>query len=238
MIGKERKKIDKKKSKENKRLFKPADLVIPIASLIVLVLLTFFFYMPLIEEAQKMKTEIKEIKEKQSNVRNLISKLDKVDKNQMVSDRYTLNRLIPSQLEVADFAYYVDKSALEHDLELDSLQASNSTVQNESMTEDVYTVSGPLKYKGDYRDIVEFLNELQTTSPYLIIVSNIKLEATSNEDVFVNDWELNVNVKGFYMKEGENDIPIKSKLHAPFSPYNAEEDTLERIRKKVENFED
>jgi Tfp pilus assembly protein PilO len=225
MISKERKPLEIKAVKK----FTIGDLIIPVLSLVILVIMFFFVYIPMITETEEIKDRRKEVAEDKEKIELLIKSVNNIDANELRDDYAAVKSVIPKRLEVADFAYYIDDLAYEKGLELESLSASNSLSSVESVGGNVYTVTSPLSYSGDYEDIVEFLDEIQSYSSNLITVSNISLDRESDDK-----WALELAIQGYYIEEGESvgRTPVERRklIYAPFASYKKRSATLESIK--------
>lgn len=225
MITKERKLLEVKAVKK----FSVGDLIIPVLSLVILGIMLFFVYIPMIIEAEELKDKRDEIEAKQEKMQTLISSVEQIDTGELRLDYAAVKNVIPKRLEVADFAYYIDELAYDKGLKLESLSASNSLSSIESVGGNVYTVTSPLSYRGDYNDIIEFLDEIQSYSSNLITVSNISLEREGEDE-----WALELSIQGYYIEEGEaiGTTPVERRklIYSPFISYKKRSTTLDSIK--------
>ncbi|MBD3329292.1 type 4a pilus biogenesis protein PilO [Candidatus Dojkabacteria bacterium] len=213
------------------RNFKLGDLVIPILSIGIFLLLVIFVYIPMISDAREMNQEKDEVISNQKQMDKLLEELQSMNSVALKSDYKLFSTMIPTELEVADFAFYVDKLAQEKSLTLNSIRASNADIVQEG-TEfgSVTSVSGPLEYSGSYDDIMSFLKDLQESSPYLITVQNVDIQ---KKDEFAADtWSLEMSVQGFYMKDDSASLESMGRelFYLPFYNYQQDEDLLAVIR--------
>lgn len=231
MLGKARDN-NLEKGREVKHSLTFSDLAIPIVSLLVLILMVAFVYSPLLTESSTMNTEIEEVKEKQTKLLTLVAAASKIDQSKLITDYQLLTKMVPTRLEVANFAFYVDELAVADGLVLDQITASSSksqTTQSANAIDDsVYTVSGPLKYHGQYENIVKFLDELQASSPYIITADNINLTKSGSVDgVDTGEWNLELLISGYYMVAQQD---MKVDIYSPFAPYTGSSTLLESLR--------
>lgn len=236
MIGKAR---DTQVSVEVRKSFKVGDLVIPILSIAVFLLLVTFVYVPMIRDAREMNHEKEEIINDQKQMQQLLSELQAMNAVELKTDYKLFSTMIPTELEVADFAFYVDKLAREKSLTLNSIRASNADIVQEG-TEfgSVTSVSGPLEYSGSYDHIMSFLDELQSASPYLITVQNVDIQ--KNEEIAGDEWSIDMSVQGFYMTDDSANLEALGRelYYLPFYNYQQDKDLLGVIRQRGQVFID
>lgn len=191
-----------------------ADFIIPIASGAIFVILTFAVFIPMITSAFDYLAEIKETDNKIDQMKKLSTKLDKLDDNQINEDVLVARQVIPKKLLVSNFVYYLDELATTKNLTISELSSSDST----------NGVSGPLGYSGDYDNVISFLEEVQSVSPYMIRLENVEVGAQDE-----GKWNISLQVSGYYIAESDEDPDI----YAPFAPYTDFEDVIEIFRKKA-----
>lgn len=229
MIARQREII--KPEEEKKLALKITDLLIPIISLIVLLFMTIFVYIPTLQEADAVRAKIEEDKSKIEKINSISQTLKNIDVSQLNSDYELITKMIPYRLEVADFAFYVDELAKQKNLKLLQISASSDKVSAESLKTpagDLYGVNGPLKYEGTYENIVSFFNEINTYSPYLINVSDISMSLQDS-----GTWSLEMRVTGFYIQQNE-DISFNSLVYGTFTSYLNNPSLMEALRTRGE----
>lgn len=209
--------------------FKFGDLIIPLLSIFMLLLLTFFVYIPMISSGIKFREENKGVKEKITKLEKLNSELDKVDISVLQKDLANSRAVIPFSLQVSNFLSYLNDSAIENGLEVKNIVTSdiaiNSSVTSKGLDNVMKGVSGPVKYIGSFNAILRFLGELQESSPYLISADQIKLKRSGN-----NLWEISLSVTGFYLNQSA--LP-KVNLYENFQPYSQNSDILNIFSEKA-----
>jgi Tfp pilus assembly protein PilO len=225
--------ISNLKNEKSKVQFKISDFVIPIFGLIVLILLTIFVYIPAISDAMDMRTELADLKEKKAHLDELAVELESQNMDTYNSDYNSLSLILPKKLEVANFAYYIDKLAVDKNLALTEIRLGNSSVTNikKSDTNEGEQVSGPVKYNGDYDSIISFMDEMQSYSPYLISLESLKLSHMPTS-VSNNSWSLELSVMATYY--GNDTITIPSYSNYMFVPYTTNADSLSLLKKRSE----
>lgn len=187
-----------------------SDLVIPIASLIVLGLLSAFVFIPMINTANDCQKELKEIKGKLERLDTLENSLAEIDDTTLLTDLVTSKDVIPKVLKVSDFVYYIDSLAQEKNLTTKEISAGDVSVGGDTTeVKDSLGVSGPLSYSGSYSDILEFLDEIQGYSPYLVTLRNIVLNGGDNV------WSVEFDLTGYYIPQQDTDVD----LYLTFTPY-------------------
>jgi Tfp pilus assembly protein PilO len=223
---------NKLNNKAKKKELKLTDLIIPIIGVIIFALLSIFVYIPSITQAIALREELSEIKSDIDNLTALNEKLSQESISTYEEDFEKLNIILPEKLEVAEFAYYVDKLAIEKKLQLNELRASN-TLSEASTEENAFEgvkVSGPVKYSGKYEDLIDFLDKLQSTSPYLTTIENLKLEKSTGE--IGDNWSIEMSISAIY--NGSSTISNVSNRNYRFAPYYANEQALQLLLDRSE----
>lgn len=204
--------------KIKKTKLKPADLIIPLASGVIFVILSFAVFVPMVTSAIEYLGEMKEVDDKKEKMDKLNKKLDAIDENQLNEDVLIARQVIPKKLLVSNFVYYLDELAKQKSLTVSELSSSDST----------QGVSGPLGYSGDYDNVIAFLDEVQSVSPYMIRLENVEVAAKDE-----GTWDISLKVSGFYINESTEEPDI----YAPFTPYIEYIDVVEIFKKKAESLD-
>jgi hypothetical protein len=214
--------------------FNVSDLIVPAMSLIILLLLTVFVYIPSISSAVSFREETKEVSGKIEQLNELNSSLDSIEVSQLQQDLAVTRKVIPFSLQVSDFAFYVDNLAQEKGLEFKEILAGDIQVkapdEEKGIDPIVKGVSGPLKYGGTLAAITEFLDGLQNASPFMIAADDIKLRKAVDSEA----WEVSLNITGYYINEST--IP-QPNIYSPFSVYSTNSEVLDIFRSKAEKLE-
>lgn len=208
------------------------DIVIPIIVIIVLILLSAFVFVPMVRSAIDFRNESKEINEEMSQLEKLEKELSTLDNVSLQADLIAAKKVIPNALKVSDFIYYIDTLANSKNLTSRELTASDVKVVTGGDIENpdyTYAVNGPLSYTGSFESVLEFLDELQTASPYIVSVEDVSISKTSEEKC-----SMSLNITGFYIPEQNK----KLDLYLPFSAYTKYQDIMEILRLKAEKLED
>ena len=195
-----------------------SDLVIPIASGILFIILAFAVFIPMVTSAFEYLDEIKETNEKIDQLEKLNKQIDSLDDNQLNDDVLTSRQVIPRILLVSNFVFYLDELAKEKSLEISELSSADS----------INVVSGPIGYTGDYLNVIAFLEDVQSVSPYMIRLENVEVSAKEE-----GDWSISLQVSGYYILEADKDPDI----YAPFQPYTEYEDVVEIFKRKAESID-
>ncbi len=195
------------------------DLIIPIASGAVFIILSFAVFVPMVKSAFGYLDEIKVTDEKIEQLEKLNKQLNRLDENQLNEDILTARQVIPRVLLVSNFVYYID------DLAKNQLQLVISEL---SSSDSINGVSGPLGYSGAYSNVIAFLDDVQNVSPYMIRLENVEISARDDE-LGSQTWNISLQVSGYYMTDelGEPNI------YGPFQPYTEYEDIMEIFRRKA-----
>lgn len=195
-----------------------SDLIIPIASSIVLIILCFAVFIPMVRSAFEYMDEMKEIDQKIEQLDKLNKQLDQLDESQLSDDVLTSRTVVPNTLLVSDLVYYIDNLAKSLNLQISKLSSADS----------LNSVSGPLGYEGEYTNVIDFLDKAQNVSPYMIRLENIKLSRKNKNDGKDN-WSIDMIVSGYYISDSNEEPSIYSN----FKPYTEHSDILEIFREKA-----
>ncbi|MDY0096992.1 MAG: hypothetical protein RBS01_01405 [Candidatus Dojkabacteria bacterium] len=191
-----------------------SDLVIPIASGVLFIVLAFAVFIPMVSSAFGYLDEIKVTNEKIEQLEKLNKQLDILDDNQLNEDVLVSRQVIPKILLVSNFVYYLDELAKEQTLTISELSSSDS----------INGVSGPLGYVGSYDNVIAFLEDVQSVSPYMIRLENVEVSARQDDA-----WSISLQVSGYYILEPEEEPSI----YAAFQPYTEYEDIVEIFKTKA-----
>ena len=197
-----------------------SDLIIPIASSIVFIILCFAVFIPMVRSAFEYMDEMKEIDQKIEQLEKLSKQLDQLDENQLSDDVLTSRTVVPNTLLVSDLVYYIDNLAKSLNLQISKLSSADS----------LNLVSGPLGYEGEYSNVIDFLEKAQNVSPYMIRLENVKLSRKNKNDGKDN-WSIDMIVSGYYISDSEEEPSIYSN----FQPYTQHSDVLEIFREKAKS---
>lgn len=248
-IGSSRKSDAGNDEKKMKGL-QPTDLVIPGASILILMILTLFVYIPSITDAGKMNREIEEVKGKQEILQRNLDAIQPLidDEVKLQRDLRKTKQIIPTKLDVGDFSYYVNKLAIDSGLVFKDLSASSRSqttedaraLRNPNVQSYVSNVTGPILYEGTFSEIVDFLDQLQRRSPYIIEARTLKMNKRTRGDSAVTSpddeiWEVELNITGYYI-ERESPISV-TQLYHPIQPYTRFPQFLEIFEFKSEILE-
>lgn len=195
-----------------------SDLVIPIASGVLFIVLAFAVFIPMISSAFDYLDEIKETNGKIEQLEKLNKQLDRLDDNQLNEDVITARKVIPKVLLVSNFVYYLDELAKQKSLAVSELSSADS----------INGVSGPLGYSGSYENVISFLDDVQNVSPYMIRLENVTVSVREG-----NVWDISLQVSGYYLFESGEDANI----YAAIQPYTEYEDIMEIFKRKAESID-
>ncbi len=208
------------KSKKGKLGF--GDLIIPIASGVVFIILSFGVFIPMINAALEYQDEIKVSNEKIEQLEKLNNRLDKLDDDQLNEDVVTARKVIPKKLLVSDLLLYLNELAISLDLSVSELSSADA----------LNAVSGPVEYSGNYENVLKFLENVQNVSPYMLRLQNVEISA--RQDVEAGEtWNISLDVSGYYLAEEDINLDI----YAPFQLYTEYEDVMEILKRKAESLD-
>lgn len=208
-------KVVSEKIKQTRLTF--SDLIIPIASGVVLIILSFAVFIPMVSSAFEYLDEIKITNEKIDQLEKLDKQLNLLEENQLNEDVLTSRKVIPNILLVTSFIYYVDELATDTGLEVAKIEARDA----------LDGVSGPLEYSGEYENVIAFLDDVQDVSPYIIRLQNV--EVSSNDEEV---WNISLDVSGYYILD-TNEEP---NIYSPFQLYTEYSDVVDIFREKAKEF--
>jgi hypothetical protein len=197
-----------------------SDLIIPIASSIVFIILCFAVFIPMVRSAFEYMNEMKEIDKKIEQLNRLNKQIDQFDENQLNEDVLISRSVVPNALLVSDLVYYVDNLAKSLNLQISKLSSADS----------LNSVSGPLGYEGEYTNVISFLDKAQNVSPYMPRLENIKLSRRNKNDGKDN-WSIDMTVSGYYLADTKEEPSIYSN----FQPYTQYNDIIGIFREKAKN---
>ncbi|MDD3474743.1 MAG: hypothetical protein PHP08_02470 [Candidatus Dojkabacteria bacterium] len=214
-----------------KSQLKISDLIIPIAVIIVLILLSVLVFIPMINKANEYRSELKEVNQKIETLDSLQTALNEMDSAQLVSDLLVAKQIIPKVLQVSDFVYYIDTLARSKNLTTKEISAGDVSVGGGEQTtvKKSLGVSGPLSYSGSYTSILEFLDEIQAYSPYLVTLKNISMSHGGDDT-----WSVDFDLTGYYIPETDTDVD----LYIPFSKYTQFSDIIDIFSVRVSKLEE
>jgi hypothetical protein len=203
------------KSKKGKMGF--GDLIIPIASGTVFIILSFAVFVPMVRSAFEYLDELKVTNEKINQLQDLKKKVDKLDDDQLNEDVVTARKVIPKKLLVSDLVSYLNELAISLELSLSELSSADT----------LNAVSGPIGYSGSYENVIKFLDNAQNVSPYILRLEGVEISARDNEGGEV--WSISLQISGYYLSEEEKEPNI----YAPFQSYMEYEDIMQVFREKA-----
>lgn len=214
--------------------FNIKDVLVPILSVVILIILTIFVYIPTLTSASDNVKEIKEIESNIETLEELKNNLDRINILDMQTDLSDAKDVIPYSLQVSTFVYYIDSLAKDHNLVFKDIFAGDIRTSSNGFLGDntnINGVSGPLRYSGDLDNITAFLNGLQSSSPFIVSTDSIEVKKVEETD----EWSVSLSVTGYYIVQGSYDYV---NLYSPFLPYNRYEEVLEVFQDKAERLSD
>lgn len=203
-----------------------SDLAIPIIVVVVLLFLSIFVFIPMINSAFEYQREIKEVDKKIKQLTSLNTQLASLDQNNLNDTVVLAKGVIPKVLKVTDFIYYIDNLAKEKGLLIKELSAGDMGGSLFATQSSGAGVSGPVSYEGDYTNVVLFLEEVQSVSPYIVRIQDVEVAHLATEK-----WRISLNVSGYYMADKSGDADI----YRPFKSYTEYQDILDIFEAKSKN---
>ncbi len=230
-------KTKEKKKQTTKLTF--GDLMIPLVSGLIFILILFFILIPSINNSNDMLLEIEQVQKEQEILKKNLEIAQDLDFATLQTDLSNARKVLPRRLEVAQFAYYIDSLAREKDLHFRELKAGDITIAEEEVSVlDVKGIRVPMEYSGGYNPILDFFNELQLVSPYVISFGHkVELAKRGSEDENNVEWTLEIDVTGYHVEEDQDSDMSINPLN-PIIPYNTNEDLVEEFAERVERLID
>lgn len=224
-----KKEIEAVSEKIRKTRLKITDIIAPILSFFILLLLGIFVFIPMTKGALTVKNEYKEIKSKEKQLEQLETELNNMEETKLQQDLINAKSVIPKTLKVSSFIYYIDNLAYEKNLSSEKISAGDIKIGGEDKKETKYIlgVSGPLAYSGSLENILSFLETLYSASPYIISVENISLSESSE------NWNVELNITGYYVPENIDDYNLYSK----FIPYSTDNEVIKIFEEKAKKLD-
>jgi hypothetical protein len=227
-------KNEKSTKKRNRLTF--VDVMVPAVSGVIFLLVLFAVLIPSIENTQEMLLEIEKLEKKEETLQRNLNLIESIHFVDLQKDLANARQVIPQKLEVAQFVYYIDTLAREKKLEFQELKGGDIGVGGEEVT--FLSVKGirvPMGYRGKYEPILEFFDELQLASPYVLSFGHkVELNKLKAEEGVEPNWSLEINVTGYHVQE-EEDLNAIFNPMMPFTPYDTEADLVlefaERVKK-------
>lgn len=207
-----------KKKKQTKLSF--SDLIIPIASGTVFIILCFAVLIPMVNSALEYLDEIKVTNEKIEQLEKLDKALKKLDDDELNENVATFRKVIPVKLLVSDLVYYLNDLAVSLSLEINELASSDA----------LNSVSGPIGYTGSYENILSFLDNAQNVSPYMLRLENVEVSSRNNEGE-ANTWSVSLQISGYYIADEQEEGDI----YANFQSYMEYDDIVEIFKEKAKS---
>ena len=230
---------EQKKEKKIKRGVSFTDIMVPAVSGLIFILVLFFILIPSIENSSQALSQIERVKSEQEILERNLSIVEKIDFVGLQKDLSNASKVFPNSLEVAQFAYYIDSLAQEKDLEFRGLRVQDMTSSaREVSVLDVKGIRAPMEYSGEYEPILNFFDELQLSSPYVISFgSKVELNKSGEEGENNVSWFLKIEVTGHYVEE-DKDVAGTINMRTPLIPYDSQEDMIVEFSERVKKFID
>lgn len=238
--------VDIGNNEKKVRKYKFGDLIIPVISIIIFAILTMALYVPAVSDIWEIRKETKDISEKKTFIESNLKTVDTLNqgKIELLDSARVARLIVPTELDVSDFTFYVDELANETDLEFKEVSSTNisvdaSSIKNLSLEEGVKGISGPFVYSGTYDNIVSFLDKLQVDSPYIVSTSSVALkqeltdvESEGSEDSEKSrNWGLELSITGYYAEGREN---VSLSPYQKVVPYTNHKEALNVFYRKAE----
>jgi Tfp pilus assembly protein PilO len=235
---KETKQNNNTKEKKNTRKLNLGDFIVPAASGIIFLLVLFFILIPSIESTGGMLNEIKQIEKDQEILRRNIDVAKGIDFAELQKNLANARKVLPKRLEVAEFAYYIDQLAQEKELGFRELKAGDVAITTEQISSlEVKGVRVPMGYRGDYDKILDFFNELQLVSPYVISFGHkVELNQFMMNQNDPLSWALEIDVTGYYVEEDSEQRSLN--LLVPIRPYDYDPNLVAEFENRVKKIVD
>ncbi len=206
-----------------------SDLIIPLGSIFALVILTVFVFFPMIKTAGESREELKEVKKDLQHLQDIENALNSMDDTELTEDVIMSKKIIPKVLQASDFLYYIDNLSQSKELSTDSITVSDENVgrRDENAVSKSMGVGSSNSYTGTYENVMDFLDQIQEYSPYLVTLTDISVSKSGEEN-----WEVEFKLTGYYIPETEG--PAVVNFYSPFTAYTGFPEVLDIFEVKVE----
>lgn len=206
--------------KSKKARLSITDLIIPIASGALFIVLSFAVFIPMVKSAFGYLDEIKVTNAKIDQLEKLDKALSKLEEDQVNEDVVTARKVIPKKLLVSDLLSYLNESATALQLTISELSSADA----------LNAVSGPVGYSGSYENIIKFLDNAQNVSPYMLRLQNVEISARQDSESG-EIWNISLEISGYYMADDQSEPDI----YAPFKSYMEFEDVVQVFKDKAKS---
>lgn len=229
------KKVDENPQEEKSLSAKIEELIIPAILSIISVVLVVFVLLPDLNDSITKYGQLNDTNNTISILQSNQTILNSMSMDTINSDLSLTAKIIPESLQVSDFAYYVDKTATQKynlvskELTASDISVSGTTTSFNEVLSQLAGVTSPLKYDGKFDDLVNFLDNLQYNTPYLVTTSNAVLKGSGDDQ---DRWTLEIQLTGFY-------LPISTAtpaVTAPLNLYTASKTSLDQINTRVQTY--
>jgi Tfp pilus assembly protein PilO len=223
---------EKKVKKEKDVGIKIGDFLIPIVSGVIFLILLFFNFIPTVREASSTIEETEKIRQKQQELEERIELVKTLDYVELQNTLTDARRVVPTTLEVAEYAHYVHRLAAEKNLRFVGIKAEDDFTPFLGGIQNIKAVKAPLQYRGSFEDITEFFNELQEYSPYIVSMEEIELRKMQYyvDDEEDEGWMFEITVAGYYFTESDSDaLNSRELIRLPFTPYSRNNEEIVQI---------
>ena len=206
-----------------------SDLIIPLGSILILILLTVFVFLPMIKTAGESRDELKEVQKDLQHLQDIENALDSMDDTKLTEDVIMAKKIIPKVLQASDFLYYIDNLSQSKELSTDSITVSDENIgrRDENVDSRSMGVGSTNSYTGNYENVMDFLDQIQEYSPYLVTLTDISVSKAGEDN-----WEVEFKLTGYYIPETEG--PRVVNFYSPFTAYTSFPEILDIFEVKVE----
>lgn len=220
-------------TKKAKPTLNLSDLLIPMISIVMFIVLTIFIYIPQFTKVSDNFAEIDDLKSQQSRLETNAAVIQNLENNDdLALDLAISQTVVPDELEVSDFTFYIDDLATSNGLLLEEINSSDISygeIEDKVFpTGVVKGVTGPLRYRGDFDDITQFLEEIKVEAPFVVDTTDVGLRRYDTRDRG-EYWVVDIGVTAFYIVDSEPTLKPTLKI----TPYTNEESLLLLMQSKA-----
>ncbi len=207
------------------------DIVIPLLLGVVLIIIGFFVFIPMIKSAISFRQEYTDVKAKEVQLTELKKSLTSIDEGIIQVDLLNAKSVIPKTLRVSSFIYYIDELAKTMNLSSKTLSAGDTqlSIGGDDTKKEYLGVNGPLAYSGTLDEILKFLDSIYSASPYIISADNVILTNSVSDT-----WKVSLNITGYYVPEKSYNIDI----YEPFTSYTSYNEIVSVFEEKALKLKD
>ncbi len=201
--GREIIKVEEKDIKLTTRL---ADLIVPFASLGVLVLIIVFVFIPFGTEILETRDQTRALADETRRNEAKAATVRSIDVSALDRTLKSVSQVVKDSMDVSELAIEVETLALDNNLsprkqsvsDTEDVVSSSSKASNgEWVPSYTSAISGPFSYMGSFDDVTSFLNDLRNNSRTIMSLGAVSLTSRYDEDLDKEVWNVDLLISGY-----------------------------------------